>query len=111
MSTNIVIKESVEKVAGREAKSALEKGREHHNLSCIGCRNVLPGGKMPLHDDAIQKKVIRNKLVDFAFIRNGRLEEMLVRGGHRGGERSHQHGVGASTKEGIARCDGRGRSD
>jgi hypothetical protein len=31
----VVIKESVEEIVGREAKSALEEGREHQNLRCI----------------------------------------------------------------------------
>jgi hypothetical protein len=39
----VVIKESAEKVAGREAKSTLEEGREHHNLGHIGCENIFPG--------------------------------------------------------------------
>jgi hypothetical protein len=41
----VVIKESAEEVAGKEAKSAFEEGREHHNLSRIWCRNIFPGGK------------------------------------------------------------------
>jgi hypothetical protein len=41
----VVIKESTEDIIGREAKSALEEGREHHNLSRIGCRNVFRGGR------------------------------------------------------------------
>jgi hypothetical protein len=41
----VVIKESTEDIIGREAKSVLEEGREHHNLSHIGCRNVFPGGR------------------------------------------------------------------
>jgi hypothetical protein len=43
---SVVIKESAEEVTGREAKSMLEEGREHHNDSCIGCRNIfLVGGR------------------------------------------------------------------
>jgi hypothetical protein len=72
----VLIKESTENVAGREAKSALEEGREHHNLSCIGCRNVFLDGRAPLQDDAVQGKVIRHKLADFTFIYDGRLEKM-----------------------------------
>jgi hypothetical protein len=44
----VVIKESTEEVTGREAKSALEEVRKHNNLGRIGCRNVFPGGRMPL---------------------------------------------------------------
>jgi hypothetical protein len=46
----VAIKDTVEKVADWEGESALEEGREHHNLSCIGCRNVFPGGQIPLPD-------------------------------------------------------------
>jgi hypothetical protein len=41
----VVIKESVEEIAGREAKSVLEERREHHNLHRIGCRNIFPDGR------------------------------------------------------------------
>jgi hypothetical protein len=74
----VAIKESTKEIAGRKAKSTLEKGREHHNLSHIGCRNVFPGGRTPLQDIAVHEKVIRIKLVDFTFIRNGWLERMRV---------------------------------
>jgi hypothetical protein len=78
----VVIKESVEEIAGREAKSALEEGREQHNLSRIGCRNVFPGGRTPLQDSVVWERVIFNELVDFTFIRDRRLEKMRVQGGH-----------------------------
>jgi hypothetical protein len=107
----VMIKESTKEIAGRKAKSTLEKGREHHNLSRIGCRNVFPGGRTPLQDIAVHEKVIRIKLVDFTFIRNGWLERMRVWGGHHGGERSQQHGIGASVMEEIGWNDGGGRSD
>jgi hypothetical protein len=84
----VVIKESTEEIAGREAKSTLLEGREHHNLSHIGCRNVFPGDRTPLQDGMDREKVIHNKLVDFTFNRGRRLEKMWVRGGHCRGERS-----------------------
>jgi hypothetical protein len=74
----VVIKESAEEIVGREAKSALEEGREHRNLSRIGCRNVFPGGRMPLHDGVVWEKVIHNKLTDFTYIHDGQLEKMQV---------------------------------
>jgi hypothetical protein len=46
----VVIKESAEEVLGREDESTLEEGRKHHNLNCIGCRNVFPGGRTPLQN-------------------------------------------------------------
>jgi hypothetical protein len=49
----VVIKQSTEEVTGREAKSALEEGREHHNLSCIRCRNVFPSDRTPLQDGTV----------------------------------------------------------
>jgi hypothetical protein len=107
----VMINVSMEKVTGEEAKSALEEGREHHNLNCIGCRNVFPGGRMPLQDGAVREKVIHNKLADFAFIRDRWLEKMRVRGGHHGEEIFQQHGIGASAKEEIARNGDGGRRD
>jgi hypothetical protein len=74
----LMIKEPMEEIADREAKSVLEEGREHHNLSRIGCRNIFPGGRMPLQDSAVRAEVIHNKLVDFTFIYDGRLEKMRV---------------------------------
>jgi hypothetical protein len=74
----VVIKESMEEVAGREAKSALEDGRKHHNLGCIGCRNVFPDGRMPLQNCAVREKIIHNKLADFILIHDRRLEKVLV---------------------------------
>jgi hypothetical protein len=49
----VVTKESVEEVASREAKCTLEEGREHHNLSRIGCRNIFLGSRTPLQDGAV----------------------------------------------------------
>jgi hypothetical protein len=49
----VLIKESAEEIIGWVAKSTLEEGREHHNLSHIGCRNVFPGGREPLQDGVV----------------------------------------------------------
>jgi hypothetical protein len=49
----VVVQESVEEIADRETKCGLEEGGKHHNLICIGCRNVLLGGRAPLHHRAI----------------------------------------------------------
>jgi hypothetical protein len=84
----VVIKEFTEEIVGREVKSTFEKGREHHNLSRIGCRKVIPNGGTPLQDDAVWEKVIHSKPVDFTFIHDRWLEKMQVRGGHHRGERS-----------------------
>jgi hypothetical protein len=44
----IMVKETAEAITGREANSALEERRKHHNLVCIGCGDILPDGGMPL---------------------------------------------------------------
>jgi hypothetical protein len=49
----VLIKESAEEIVGWVAKSTLEEGREHNNLSHIGCRNVFPGGREPLQDGVV----------------------------------------------------------
>jgi hypothetical protein len=77
----VVIKEFVEEVTGREAKSTLE-GRKHHNLGRIGCRNVFPDGRMPMQNCAVREKMIRGKLAVFILIHDGCLEKVWVRGGH-----------------------------
>jgi hypothetical protein len=74
----VVIKESTEEVLGREAESTLKEGRKHHNLGCIGCRNVFPNGRTPLQNCVIQEKMIHNKLADFILIRDGRLKKVQV---------------------------------
>jgi uncharacterized Fe-S cluster-containing MiaB family protein len=94
----VVIKESTEEVAGKEAKSVLEEGRKHHNLSRIGCRNVFPGSRTSLQNCAGQEKMIHDKLADFILIHDGRLEKVRVRGGHGWEEGSQQHEIGAIAK-------------
>jgi hypothetical protein len=59
----IVIKESTEKVTGQKAASALEESGKHHNLVCIGCRNISAGSWMPLQHGAVRKKVVREELM------------------------------------------------
>jgi hypothetical protein len=49
----VVIKESTEEVADREAKSALEEGRKHHNLGHIGCWNIFRSCRTPLQICAV----------------------------------------------------------
>jgi hypothetical protein len=107
----VMIKESAEEIASREAKSALEEGREHHNLNRVGCRNIFPGGRTPLQDDAVLEEVICNEFTDFTFICARWVEKIWVRGGHHGGERLQLHRIGASAKEEIARNDSGRRSD
>jgi hypothetical protein len=63
-----VIKESAEEITCREAESALKEGGKHHNFISIGCRKIFTGDRAPLQRDAIRKKVVRNKFVDFTFI-------------------------------------------
>jgi hypothetical protein len=48
LKNGIRIKESTKEIVGREAKSGLEEGGEHHNLICIGCGEVFAGGRTPL---------------------------------------------------------------
>jgi hypothetical protein len=94
----VVIKESAEEVAGREAKSALEEGGKHQNLGCIWCRNVFPGGRTQLHNCVVWEKIIRIKLADFILIHDGRMEKVRVQGSHDWEEGSQQHEIGASMK-------------
>jgi Fe2+ or Zn2+ uptake regulation protein len=74
----IVVKESVEEIAGREAKSTLEKGGKHHNLICIRCGEVFTSGRTLLQQGTIWEKVICNELMNLTFICNGHFEQMRV---------------------------------
>jgi hypothetical protein len=67
----LVIKESIEEVTGREARSTLEKGREHHSLDRTGCGNIFPTSRMPLQDYTVWGKVIHDELADFTFVYDG----------------------------------------
>jgi hypothetical protein len=94
----IMIKESVEEVVGREAKFTLEEERKHQNISHIGSRNVLPGGKTPLQNCMVREKMIHSKLADFILIHDRHLEKVRVRGSHGWEEESQQHKNGTSVK-------------
>jgi hypothetical protein len=52
----VVVQESTEEVTGRKTEPALEEGGEHHNLICIGCRDVLTSGRVPLQHRAVWEK-------------------------------------------------------
>jgi hypothetical protein len=77
-----VVKESAEEITSREAESTLKGGGKHHNLIRIGCWDVFPGGKTPLQHGAVWEKVICNKFENLAFIHDGWLKQVWVRGGH-----------------------------
>jgi hypothetical protein len=77
-----VIKESTEEITGREAESTLKEGRKHHNFIGIGCGKIFTGGGTPLQHSVIWEKVIHNELANLAFICNGCLIQVQVRGSH-----------------------------
>jgi hypothetical protein len=72
------IKESVEDVAGRKAKSALEERGKHHHLGRIGCRNAFSSSRMPLQLGVIGEKVICSDFADFTFIHDGQLKKVWM---------------------------------
>jgi hypothetical protein len=78
----IVVKMSLEEVAGRDPKPALEERREHHNLIHIGCGNIFSGGGAPMQHDPIKEERTHNKFANFFFICDGHLREMRMRGCH-----------------------------
>jgi hypothetical protein len=49
----IVVQESTKEIADWEIEPTLEEGGKHDNLICIGCRDVLTGGKVPLQHLAV----------------------------------------------------------
>jgi hypothetical protein len=48
-----MLEESTKEIAGQEAKSALKKGRKHHNFIGIGCEMIFTGSGTPLQHGAI----------------------------------------------------------
>jgi hypothetical protein len=71
----------VEEIVNRETVPAREEGGEH-NFICVGCQNILAGGRAPLQHHAQREIMAHNKLADLIFIRNGWLEQVWMRGGH-----------------------------
>jgi hypothetical protein len=49
----IVVKGPTEEITGREAESALEKGRKHHNFIGVGCGKVFTSDRAPLQHGTI----------------------------------------------------------
>jgi hypothetical protein len=82
----VVVQESVEEIIDRETKPTLKEGDEHHNFICVGCRNVLVGGRVPLQHNVVWEKMARDKLVNHIFIRDRWLEQVWVRGSHSQGK-------------------------
>jgi hypothetical protein len=72
----------MEEVTSREVESAMKEIGEHCNLIYIWCRNVFSGGRTPLQHNTVREEVVRNQLADLAFIYDGQLEQVRVRGGH-----------------------------
>jgi hypothetical protein len=67
----VVIKEFMEEIAGRDAKSALKERGKHHNFICVGCRKIFTDGRAPLQHGVVWEKVVWNKFVDLTFICDG----------------------------------------
>jgi hypothetical protein len=64
------IKESMEEITGREAESALKRGK-YHNFICVGCRKIFTGSRAPLQHGAVQEKMVHNNFVDLTFVYDG----------------------------------------
>jgi hypothetical protein len=53
----VVMEEDVEEIAGRESKSSLEKGGQHHNLFGMRGEDFFILGRPPLNHDTVREKV------------------------------------------------------
>jgi hypothetical protein len=81
-----VIEESTKKITGQEVEPALKERGKHHNFIHVGCWNVFPGGRTLLQHGVVWEEVVHNKFVNHAFICDGRLKQVRMRGSHgRGG--------------------------
>jgi hypothetical protein len=74
----IVIKESTEEIADQETEPALEEGGEHHNFNCVGCRDILAGGRALLQHHTVWEKMAHNKLAYLIFISGRWLEQVWM---------------------------------
>jgi hypothetical protein len=60
----------------------LKEGCKYHNLVCVGCRDILTSGRMPLQHLAVWKEMACDELADLIFVSNGWLEQVWMRGSH-----------------------------
>jgi hypothetical protein len=54
----VVVEKATKEVASRETESPLEERAEHQDLFSIGCRDVLPFGRLPLKHHAVREEMI-----------------------------------------------------
>jgi hypothetical protein len=71
-----MLEKAVKEIAGEKTESALKEGKEHHNLLCVGCRDILPFGRPPMENRVIWEVMILDEFEDFTLIRNGLLEHV-----------------------------------
>jgi hypothetical protein len=60
----------------------LEKGRQHHNLVGIRCRDIFPISQLPSEHFTVRKEMIPDQLQDFALISSRFLEHFRTGSGH-----------------------------
>jgi hypothetical protein len=78
----IVMKEDTEKITGKEAKSSLEKGSQHHDFLGMRGGNFFIFCRPPLNHDTVREEMLLYKFKQFLFIDEGGLELLGVRGSH-----------------------------
>jgi hypothetical protein len=74
----VVVQMVAEEIADWKTKPTMEGGGKHHNLICVGCWDVLTGGRAPLHHLTIWEKIARDKLMDLVFVADRWLEHVRV---------------------------------
>jgi hypothetical protein len=74
----VVVQKTVKEIAGWKTKPTLEEGGEHYNFICVGCWDVLIGGRAPLQHLTVWEKMSHDKLTNLIFISNRRLEQVRV---------------------------------
>jgi hypothetical protein len=94
-----VAKEFVKEVTGREAKSVLKEGWEHHNLFGVGMSSPVTG----CHCSMIREKVVHDKFVNLTFIYYKWLKKVRVWGSHDWGKALLRWGISTSKEMEIAR--------
>jgi hypothetical protein len=64
----VVVQKTVKEITDWKTKPTLEEGGEYHNFICVGCQNVLTGGRAPLQHPTVWEKMAHDELVNLVFV-------------------------------------------
>jgi hypothetical protein len=68
----------MEEIKEWESKPALKEAGEHHNFICVGCWDILTGGRVPLQHLGIQEKIALDEFTDLVLVGDRWQEQVFV---------------------------------